>query len=113
MNERRHMDSISLVLKNLRGKDQGTEFFIPAKGELTLNGKTYRQQDVEILRTYRFEGESDPADQAIIYVIKANDGSMGYSIDGYGMYSAHTNDLYRDFIQHANISNQYPSCSAC
>ena len=99
------MDSISLVLKNLKRKDQDVEFFILEKGQLTLNGKTYRQQDVEILRTYRFEGESDPGDEAIIYVVKANDGSMGYCIDGYGMYSAHTNDLYRDFIQHAAISN--------
>lgn len=105
MDERRHMDSISIVLKNLKGKDQDTEFFILAKGQVSLNGRTFRQQDVEILRTYRFEGESDPGDQAIIYVIKTNDGSMGYSIDGYGMYSAHTNDQYRDFIQHATISN--------
>jgi hypothetical protein len=84
-------------------KKQDTEFFVLEGGQLMLNGKIYRQQDVRILRTYRFEGESDPADQAIIYVIKAKDGSMGYGIDGYGMYSSHTNDLYHDFIQHAAI----------
>jgi hypothetical protein len=99
------MDSISTVLSKLKLKRQDTEFFILAKGEVTLNGKIYKQHNVKILRTYRFEGESDPADQAIIYVIKANDGSMGYCIDGYGMYSAHTSDLYRDFIQSATIES--------
>jgi hypothetical protein len=105
MNVKRHMDSVSVVLKNLKMKRQDTEFFILAKGQLTLNGKIYKQKDVKILRTYRFEGESDPADQAIIYVIKTGDGSMGYCIDGYGMYSSHTNDLYHDFLQHATIGD--------
>jgi hypothetical protein len=99
------MDSISIVLGNLKLKKQDNEFFIFAKGEVTLNGKIYKQRDVRIQRTYRFEGESDPGDEAIIYVIKANDGCMGYCIDGYGMYSCHTNDFYHDFIQHAAIDN--------
>jgi hypothetical protein len=99
------MDSLSMVLRILKSQNQGTEFFIFAKDQLTLKGITYKQEDVEILRTYRFEGESDPGDQAIIYVIKTNDGSMGYCIDGYGMYSCHTNDLYHEFIQHATIAN--------
>ena len=99
------MDSICVVLKSLKLKQQDAEFFIPVKGKLTLKGKTYNQQEIKILRTYRFEGESDPADEAIIYVIKANDGNMGFCIDGYGMYSSHTNDLYREFIQRATIDD--------
>jgi hypothetical protein len=99
------MDSISDVLRTLKLKDQDAEFFILSKGCLTLKGKVYQLQNVKILRTYRFEGESDPADQAIIYVVRAIDGTMGYCIDGYGVSSCHTNDLYRDFIQHATIAN--------
>jgi len=103
MDKRRHMDSLTTVLSTLRSKKQDTEFFVVAKGKLMLSGKTYMQKDVKILRTYRFEGESDPADQAIIYVICTKDGNMGYCIDGYGMSSCHTSDLYHEFITNASI----------
>lgn len=101
------MDPLSLVLKNLKLKGQGSEVSVDAQGKLSLNGKTYQQDQVIILRTYRFEGESDPGDAAIIYVIQTNDGSIGYCMDGYGMYSSHTNDLHSEFIHHAAIGTSY------
>ena len=51
-----------------------------------------------ILKTYRFEGESDPAGQAIFYLLKANDGTIGHCIDAYGFYSSHANDLCSDLL---------------
>jgi hypothetical protein len=105
MDAKRYMDSMTTVLSALHLKKQDTEFFIVEKGQLMLNGKSYLQKDVNILRTYRFEGDSDPADQAIIYVIRTKDGNMGYCIDGYGMSSSHTSDLYHEFITNASITN--------
>ncbi len=70
------MDSLTHVLKKLKLKGQGGEAVVNAHGKLTLNGNTYQQDEVVILRTYRFEGESDPGDAAIIYVVKANDGAQ-------------------------------------
>jgi hypothetical protein len=102
------MDTLCAVIERLRMKDQDNEFSILTKGELTLKGKTYNQRDISILRTYRFEGETDPADQAIIYVIKTMDGNMGYCIDAYGMYSSHTSDLYSDFIHDAGVLTSTP-----
>ena len=101
------MDSLSLVLKKLKLKGQGGEAVFNARGNLTLNGNTYQQDEVVILRTYRFEGESDPADAAIIYVVKANDGSTGYCVDGYGIYSSHTSDLHSEFIRNAIIATSH------
>ena len=101
------MDSLSFVLKKLTLKGQGSEAVVNARGKLTLNGNTYQQDDVVILRTYRFEGESDPADAAIIYVVKANDGSTGYCVDGYGIYSSHTSDLHSEFIRNAIIATSH------
>ena len=103
MKAKREMDTMSAVLQDLKRKGQDNEFFIHTKGLLSLKGKHYRQSEIKILRTYRFEGESDPADQAIIYLIKANDGVIGYCIDAYGLYSSHTNDLYSDFIHDAEV----------
>jgi hypothetical protein len=93
------MDTISSVLDTLKLKNQDNEFIINETGQLSLNGKSYNQHDIKIIKTYRFEGESDPADGAIIYLIMAQDGVIGYSLDAYGVYTNHTNDGYADLIQ--------------
>jgi hypothetical protein len=70
-----------------------------------LKGKLYRQSEIKIIRTFRFEGESDPDEEAIIYLIKANDGTIGYSLDSYGVYTNHENDGYADLINKMIKSN--------
>jgi hypothetical protein len=100
----REMDTISTVLNKLKQKNQDNEFIIDKTGQLSLNGKSYSQYDIKLIKTYRFEGESDPADQAIIYLILAHDGVIGYSLDAYGVYTNHKNDGYADFIQQMAIN---------
>ena len=93
------MDTISTVLNTLKLRKQDNEFIINQTGQLCFNGKSYSQDDIKIIRTYRFEGESDPADAAIIYLVMAYDGVIGYSLDAYGVYTNHRNDGYADLIQ--------------
>lgn len=97
------MDTISTVLNTLKLKKQDNEFVIDETGQLSFNGRTYNQDDIKIIKTYRFEGESDPADAAIIYLIMAYDGVIGYSLDAYGVYTNHGDDGYADLIQHTAI----------
>lgn len=52
--------------------------------EAPSNQKTYIPEEVKINSFYRFEGESDPADNAIVYAIETNDGLKGMLIDSYG-----------------------------
>lgn len=49
--------------------------------------KKYAPQDLHVVDFYRFEGASDPADSAILYVIEAPDGAKGTLVDSYGAYS--------------------------
>lgn len=93
------MDTISTVLNTLKLKKQDNEFVINGTGQLSLNGKSYSPHQIKIIKTYRFEGDSDPADGAIIYLILAQDGIIGYSLDAYGVYTNHTNDGYAGLIQ--------------
>ena len=53
----------------------------------TQKDKTYAPGDVRIIDFYRFEGQSDPADSAIMYVIETTDGVKGTLIDAYGAYA--------------------------
>ena len=49
--------------------------------------KYYSPEEVRIINFYRFEGESDPADMSIMYVIETADGVKGTLIDAFGTYS--------------------------
>lgn len=50
-------------------------------------GKGYDSREVEIDNFYRFEGNSNPADNAVLYAMKTNDGTKGIIVDAYGTYS--------------------------
>ena len=65
-------------------------------------GKEYQPEDLKIIKTYRFEGDSNPADMSIIYLIEANDGLIGYSIDVYGADSDQE-EGYDDFIRQVEV----------
>jgi hypothetical protein len=93
------MDTISNVLDHLKLKGHDNEFTINKHGLVNLRGKIYLRSEMKIIKTYRFEGDSDPAEEAIIYIIKAYDGNIGYSLDGYGIYAVHTNDEFADIIK--------------
>jgi hypothetical protein len=93
------MSTVSSVLEKLRIKKRDKEFRMTPEGFSVGTGKTYKPEDLKIVRTYRFEGESDPSDSSIIYLIEANDGLTGYSMDAYGVYSDHDDDGYDDFIR--------------
>jgi hypothetical protein len=55
--------------------------------ESVETGKAYKPEDLHVVDFYRFEGASDPADSAILYVIEAPDGAKGTLVDSYGAYS--------------------------
>ena len=41
--------------------------------------------DFEITEFYRFEGNSDPADEAIVYAIESKKGDKGLLVTGFGI----------------------------
>ncbi|GAB3952158.1 hypothetical protein GCM10028805_33600 [Spirosoma harenae] len=43
--------------------------------------------DFDIVGVYRFEGMTDPDDEAVLYTVEAKDGSKGTIVDAYGAYS--------------------------
>ncbi len=55
--------------------------------ECIETGKTYKPSDLRIVEHYRFEGNSDPDDMSIIFVVKSNDGEKGTIISSYGTYA--------------------------
>ncbi len=56
----------------------------------------FGHEDFEIIEVYRFEGPSDPADEAIVFAIEAPSGALGILVNGYGMYADENN---QEFLQ--------------
>ncbi len=101
------MTSLSEILEKLRLKKLDNEFKCTDKGFTAGKNKNYQPEDLKIIRTYRFEGDSDPADSSILYLIEANDGLIGYSMDAYGMYTTHEDDDgYDNFIRQIPVEER-------
>lgn len=99
------MTTLSGVLEKLRIKKQDNELIMTEEGFCSPAGKLYKEEDLTIIKTYRFEGDSDPSDSSILYLMEANDGLTGYSIDAYGVYSNHAVN-YDEFIRKINVSER-------
>jgi hypothetical protein len=61
--------------------------------------KIYKPEDLTIIKTYRFEGDSDPADNSVLYILEDKDHQIGYILDAYGMYSSQESPGFDDFLK--------------
>jgi len=63
------------------------------------NSRYFRPEQVSIVDFYRFEGQSDPSDNAIMYVIETADGSKGTLIDAYGAYADASINVFMNEVE--------------
>lgn len=96
------MKTLSGVLNTLKGRGIETEF-VWKDNLLQANGSAYAPDQLEIVKTYRFEGPSDPADAVILYVIEADNGLVGFSMDSYGADSNY-DEQYDNFMRLIPVS---------
>ena len=50
-------------------------------------GRSLGADEFEIAEVHRFEGMTDPADEAVVYAIVSTDGLKGVLVNGYGIYA--------------------------
>lgn len=94
------MTPYSKVLESLDEKGYGQEISVVKSGaQFGGAGKAYPASELKIVKVYRFEGESDPADMSIVYAIQAMDDNKGFMLNAYGSYSGQDNEYYDDFIR--------------
>lgn len=106
MEDKVEMTTLTSILEKLRIKKMDNEFKMTPEGFGIGNNKYYQPEDLKIIRTYRFEGDSDPSDNAVLYLIEAKDGLIGYSLDAYGAYSDHEGEGYDDFIRKISVNER-------
>ena len=99
------MVTLSQVLEKLRIQRHDNEFTMDGDCFTTVNGNKYAPEDLTIIKTYRFEGDSDPADSSVLYVIEAKDHLIGYVMDIYGAQSDH-DAAFDDFVRQIKIADR-------
>ena len=77
-------DTLSQAVNDLKKRGYALDFNL-AENCLICNGLKYNVEDFEITEVYRFEGETDPADEAVLYGIESKDGIKGLLVSGYGI----------------------------
>lgn len=82
------MQTVLEIIDRLREKHYSDDFKIMEGDIVSQNStKRYRPDELVIEKTYRYEGDSNPDDNAIVYAITAKDGTQGVLVDSYGVYS--------------------------
>jgi hypothetical protein len=77
-------DTVTEAIKGL--KDRGfTVDFNLLENCLVCNDTRFDVNDFEIVEFYRFEGDSDPSDEAVVYAIQSVNGMKGVLVNGYGI----------------------------
>jgi hypothetical protein len=102
------MNTLSQIMEKLRLKGKDNEIKMSDHGKMqsaNLN-KIYKPEDLTIVKTYRFEGMSDPGDNSVLYLILDKDGDIGYIQDAYGVYSDNEGPLFDDFLKKIPVADR-------
>jgi hypothetical protein len=81
-----HYDTVSVAIDNLRQQGFSIDFNLHGN-PIVCNSEKLGAGDFEIVDTYRYEGNTDSADEATVYAIQSKSGLKGILVTGYGVYS--------------------------
>ncbi|MBB6611824.1 hypothetical protein H7F15_12305 [Pontibacter sp. Tf4] len=89
MQDKEQLKTLINVLAHVRKEGYTTDFMVGDDGLMhTMDSKLkFGPDQLKIVNFYRFEGESNPDDMAILYVLETNTGEKGTISDAYGPYS--------------------------
>lgn len=77
-------DTVSEAVNGLKKRDFTVDFNLE-ENCLVCHGDKFNVNDFEIVEVYRFEGNTDPSDAAVVYAIESVNGMKGILVSGYGI----------------------------
>ena len=77
-------DTVSAAIKGLRERGYTKDFNLK-ENCIICDDQKFHPEDFEIVEVYRFEGDTDPADEAVVYAIESKKGDRGVLVSGYGI----------------------------
>lgn len=95
-------DTVSGAVQGLKKRGYTMDFNL-SDNCLICHEDKFNVDDFEIVEVYRFEGDSDPADEAVVYAIESNKGQKGVLVNGYGPTSdAMSAEMAKKLHMHKN-----------
>ena len=86
-NSQPYMKSLATCLNKVFNDGYTEDFKVTDQGLFSIqHEQIYQPEDINVVNFFRFEGTSNPDDEAVLYVIEANDGIKGTLTDAYGVY---------------------------
>lgn len=81
-----HYDTVSNAINSLKRQGYTVDFNL--EGNYLVNeGNKISVNDFSIVDVYRYEGNTDPSDEAAVYAIESTNGIKGVLVTGYGASS--------------------------
>jgi len=102
MSDKNYMTTLVEIIPQLKERGYVNDFELIDGGMLSKQtNEIFQPEDLVIERVYRFEGNSNPDDMAVLYGISASGGTKGMLIDAYGTYD---NDELGDFLRSVKVN---------
>jgi hypothetical protein len=86
MKQQFHYATVTEAIEQLHQQGYILDFNLE-EGRLIADDKGYAADEFEITDLYRYEGASDPADEATVYALVSVSGVKGLLVSGYGVSS--------------------------
>jgi hypothetical protein len=86
MKQQFHYATITEAIEQLHKQGYTLDFNLK-EAKLIAENKAYDAEEFEIADLYRYEGQSDPSDEAIVYALVSRSGIKGLLVSGYGVSS--------------------------
>jgi len=81
------LNTLSEVMNHLKEDGFTEEFEIKDGNIVTKSGEKFKPEDLTIIKVHRFEGDSNPDDMSVLYVIESSSGKKGIYVDAFGLYA--------------------------
>jgi len=98
-----YMTSLHSCLNRIVGDGYTDDFKPTVKGlQSSTTNKVYKPQEVKVVSFFRFEGNSNPEDNAIMYIIETVDGQKGTLVNSYKPENQYANLFMREVERSRN-----------
>jgi hypothetical protein len=96
----KNMDTLSEAINMLKAKGYVNDFNLhPDWIECPVLNIKFKPEEFHVDEMHRFEGMSNPDDNAVLFAISSSDGQKGLLVDAYGVYSDSLSKLMIDKLR--------------
>lgn len=81
-----HYATVTEALTKLKAQGYTVDFNLE-ENCISCVGSKFTAAEFDIVEVYRYEGDTDPADEATVYAIESTTGVKGVLVTGYGVSS--------------------------